>query len=357
MKPKVFIVTIFCLISAFSLLTVYPNASAFSLRWLPPTSPSHFQAEEIKILKKVGEIGEKFGEGEEDYFWHIDDLCCDDEGNLYVADSGWNKIFKFSPEGKFLGSFGREGQGPGEFMGQPRRLPLSISYGNDGHLYVFDSGNQRIAKFTLEGNYLDQIFPRFFTYDDSLVANSKGELIVIAKQGEFTLAVYNEQGELVKTILPRKEFYRYRFSPEPPGFPRTIIHLKLRKAISRKDHLYVVSNLSLEIFQFDEDFNLVNKFKIKNSRFENDFKKSLKEAVSKGRYRTAFHELLVDDKENLYLFYFNSSFNCEEMYQFSPNGQFKNIMLLPEETLGTYALYQDKIFGCIDNHKIGIYLK
>jgi len=320
MKPKVFIVTIFCLISAFSLLTVYPNASAFSLRWLPPTSPSHFQAEEIKILKKVGEIGEKFGEGEEDYFWHIDDLCCDDEGNLYVADSGWNKIFKFSPEGKFLGSFGREGQGPGEFMGQPRRLPLSISYGNDGHLYVFDSGNQRIAKFTLEGNYLDQIFPRFFTY-------------------------------------ARKEFYRYRFSPEPPGFPRTIIHLKLRKAFSRKDHLYVVSNLSLEIFQFDEDFNLVNKFKIKNSRFENDFKKSLKEAVSKGRYRTAFHELLVDDKENLYLFYFNSSFNCEEMYQFSPNGQFKNIMLLPEETLGTYALYQDKIFGCIDNHKIGIYLK
>lgn len=47
--------------------------------------------------------------GKKDYFWHIDDLCCDDEGNLYVADSGWNKIFKFSPEGKFLGSFGRKG--------------------------------------------------------------------------------------------------------------------------------------------------------------------------------------------------------------------------------------------------------
>lgn len=94
--------------------------------------------EKIHVLQKIGQIGEKFSEGENCFFWHIDDLCCDDENNLYVADSGWNKIFKFNPGGRYLGSFGREGQGPGEFLAQPGRFPLRISFGNDGNIYVTD---------------------------------------------------------------------------------------------------------------------------------------------------------------------------------------------------------------------------
>ena len=111
----------------------------------------HATDDEIKIItfKRIGEITEDFTEGEENYFWHIDDMCCDDENNLYVADSGWNKIFKFNAKGEFVLSFGRKGQGPGEFYGRG----LRISFGNDGNIYVFDSGNFRLTAFSKKGKY------------------------------------------------------------------------------------------------------------------------------------------------------------------------------------------------------------
>ncbi len=66
---------------------------------LPYTS---FSEEKVQYLKKVGEIKDGFSSERENFFIKITGLCCDDEGNLYVADSGWNKIFKFDSNGKFL---------------------------------------------------------------------------------------------------------------------------------------------------------------------------------------------------------------------------------------------------------------
>jgi hypothetical protein len=56
----------------------------------------------IKLFNKIGKIAEGFSEGEQSYFWHIDDICCDDKNNLYIADAGWSLIFKFDPDGSFL---------------------------------------------------------------------------------------------------------------------------------------------------------------------------------------------------------------------------------------------------------------
>ena len=36
----------------------------------------------IYSFKKIGEIKEGFSTEESNYFWRIDDLCCDDENNL-----------------------------------------------------------------------------------------------------------------------------------------------------------------------------------------------------------------------------------------------------------------------------------
>ena len=62
---------------------------------------------DIPQLKKIGEINETFPDTEDNYFWCICDLCCDKKGNLYVADSGWNKIFKFDSDYKFVISAGK----------------------------------------------------------------------------------------------------------------------------------------------------------------------------------------------------------------------------------------------------------
>jgi hypothetical protein len=76
----------------------------------------------------------------------------DEEGNFYVADFGNNRILKYNPQGKYLLTIGRKGQGPGEFR------DLSVPrFDKDNNLYVADSVNRRISFFDGNGKFLRQI--------------------------------------------------------------------------------------------------------------------------------------------------------------------------------------------------------
>jgi hypothetical protein len=92
-------------------------------------------------------LGE-FGPGPDDYFWKLRDLCFDKAGDLFVGDRGWAKVHKFDAQGKFLKSFGRKGQGPGELSDD-----LALTLGNDGFLYAADPMGSRISRFDLDGKY------------------------------------------------------------------------------------------------------------------------------------------------------------------------------------------------------------
>ena len=65
--------------------------------------------------------------------------CIDDAGNIYVADVQKDSIFKFTPFGDELQSFG----GPAVFNG-----PYAIAY-FDRILYIADTGNNRILRYIL----------------------------------------------------------------------------------------------------------------------------------------------------------------------------------------------------------------
>ncbi|MGA9293535.1 MAG: hypothetical protein WBV81_13110 [Ignavibacteriaceae bacterium] len=65
--------------------------------------------------------------------------CIDDAGYIYIADAQKDSVFKFTPLGDELQSFG----GPGVF-----NEPYSVAY-FDKILYVVDSGNNRILRFIL----------------------------------------------------------------------------------------------------------------------------------------------------------------------------------------------------------------
>jgi len=116
------------------------------------------QEDNISYLKKINEITEFHSNDGINFFLYIDSLCCDEDNNLYVADSGWNKIFKFNADGQYLVSFGREGQGPGEFLARPGRYPLKISVGNDSNIYITDSKSERLSIFTDVGSYIKYFY-------------------------------------------------------------------------------------------------------------------------------------------------------------------------------------------------------
>jgi tripartite motif-containing protein 71 len=112
-------------------------------------------------------------------FVSIAGLAADASGNLYVADSGANRVQKFSPDGIFLNQVGDgapvSGNGPGQFN-QPHGMALDSS----GNLYVADTGNDRIQKFSPDGAYLAQwVCPHGgFIHPDGVAVDSSGHVYV-----------------------------------------------------------------------------------------------------------------------------------------------------------------------------------
>ncbi|RMF93658.1 MAG: tetratricopeptide repeat protein, partial [Nitrospinota bacterium] len=79
-------------------------------------------------------------------------LAVDRQGNLYVADTQNHRIQKFSPQGGWLLSWGELGTGPGEFV-----EPTDVAIDPEGKVWVVDTGNHRLQRFEPTGRYLGEI--------------------------------------------------------------------------------------------------------------------------------------------------------------------------------------------------------
>jgi DNA-binding beta-propeller fold protein YncE len=79
-------------------------------------------------------------------FHNPHDVAMDRGGNIYVLDQGNDRIQKFSPEGNYLATIGRRGQGPGEYEG-----PSCFDIDPEGYLYVFEASSRRIQVLTPAG--------------------------------------------------------------------------------------------------------------------------------------------------------------------------------------------------------------
>ena len=79
------------------------------------------------------------------------------DGRVAVLDAGNHRVLVFGPGGGHQTTFGRRGQGPGEF-GQPAEMFL----GDDGLLRVWDIPGRRLSRWTLEGERIDtMVLPRW----------------------------------------------------------------------------------------------------------------------------------------------------------------------------------------------------
>lgn len=80
----------------------------------------------------------------------------DDTGNLYLADRRNIKVYKLDSSGKLVTQFLRNGQGPGEFL---RFGDLQITH---NHVWIIGNWPMKIAKFTLDGQYIQEWIFRTF---------------------------------------------------------------------------------------------------------------------------------------------------------------------------------------------------
>jgi DNA-binding beta-propeller fold protein YncE len=81
-------------------------------------------------------------------------VAVDRHGFIYVLDCG-HRVLKFSADGECITQWGKDdgsdttGSGDGEF-----EYPSDIALDSQGNIYVVDSGNHRIQKFTSNGRFI-----------------------------------------------------------------------------------------------------------------------------------------------------------------------------------------------------------
>jgi DNA-binding beta-propeller fold protein YncE len=98
--------------------------------------------------KRIGVIGSAPG-GEFGRFNFPTYVAVDAAGNVYVSDTLNSRVQKFSPEGEFMTSFGQLGTNWGEFD-----KPKGVAVDSFGNVYVADSGWSNVQIFNPKGQVL-----------------------------------------------------------------------------------------------------------------------------------------------------------------------------------------------------------
>jgi DNA-binding beta-propeller fold protein YncE len=99
--------------------------------------------------EQIGLIGGLRGEGPGE-FGLVTDAVQDSRGNLYVAEMGeFDRIQKFSPDGRFLKQWGGHGSEPGQFL-----RPQNMAVDQHDQIWVADACNHRIQEFDTDGKLL-----------------------------------------------------------------------------------------------------------------------------------------------------------------------------------------------------------
>jgi NHL repeat len=72
-------------------------------------------------------------------------------GNAGKATGSSMRVLRFSKDGRFIKTWGKEGTGPGEF-----NVPHGIAIDSTGRVFVADRGNNRIQIFDQDGKFLGE---------------------------------------------------------------------------------------------------------------------------------------------------------------------------------------------------------
>ena len=126
------------------------------------------------------------------------------DGTIYVADSGNHRIQHFSAEGQLLHSWGSFGDvNSGEAPGGTFNEPWAVAVAPDGSVYVADTWNHRVQKFSASGEfqlmwgYFGQAEkPDGFWGPRSLAVDNAGR-VFISDTGNKRVVIFDQNGSYI----------------------------------------------------------------------------------------------------------------------------------------------------------------
>jgi hypothetical protein len=133
-------------------------------------------------VKRIGKTGN--GEGQ---FHGPEGISFDRKGNIFVVDSGNNRVQKFDPGGRFILAFGEYGDYEGQLK-NPTDLTLYRQ-----RVYVTDTGNKRLSCFDDYGNFIQNLSIDGLEKPRGISSGRKGLLISDEAKGLLFYDVENER--------------------------------------------------------------------------------------------------------------------------------------------------------------------
>ena len=123
-------------------------------------------------------------------------VCCDKDGNIFVADRSNNRIQVFNPDGSFRHKFGSPGSRNGQFD-----RPAGVAIDHQGRVVVADKDNHRVQLFTTEGNFLLKFGEKGnknaqFNYPWDVAISSEGRILV-SDTRNHRVQLFTSEGQFI----------------------------------------------------------------------------------------------------------------------------------------------------------------
>ena len=184
---RIFLIKIILVLSSLLILTGYAKSI--------DSQTAHSKITEnplkVELLLKIG------SDKENEAFYNPLSFVVDSEGQIFILDSQNSRIQCFSPEGKFLFSFGRRGQGPGELSNRPRKIKIL----EDGNIYIIDTLPRRINVYNRNGQFIFSWKVQRGIYNDIELIDNKYYLSnLLLREDNKPIHIYSKSGKLEGAI-------------------------------------------------------------------------------------------------------------------------------------------------------------
>ncbi len=189
-------------------------------------------------------------------FSYISSIDCDKNGNIYVLDSQESHVRKFTPHGEFIVQFFQRGQGPSDLVNP---CNICINQYSD-HMFILQDYGLSMKEFMLNGGYVKyNVLPKQF-FGDFYFMNKDEFLFVntVPKKEKFNnfMRLNVSQKKIVQEFAPTEMSY--------------VFNQIQRFAITSNSILWTARGNEMKLFAYD----LKTGKKVQEIQIPGNFKKN-----------------------------------------------------------------------------------